>query len=164
MMTVFDSSLVVASPSVSEKNITIGMGDWIADWHENRTLEDAFEEVDPYDHRVSMRGSGSIQIDKGIATFYHSPRLYIEKSNTTSGWEDVQVTAYARYLALGTSKSFSGFTMAARSNHDAFRVDACQALGYYARIYQETGECSFQKEYYHNRSSGVTIYTDTLRV
>lgn len=49
----------------------------------------------------------------------------------------------------------------ARSNHDEY--SPCDAFGYYARIYQETGECAFQKEYYHSSDTG-TVYTKTNRV
>lgn len=35
--------------------------------------------------------------------------------------------------------------------------------GYLARIYQETGECAFQKEYYHP-ATGSTVYSNSKRV
>jgi hypothetical protein len=88
-----------------------------------------------------------------------SPRLYI--STSEEGWENVEMTAYGRFVIDGNFLSYSGLTMAARSNHDLYKEDGCEALGYYARIYKYTGECAFQKEYYHGKK---TIYSPSNRV
>ena len=60
----------------------------------------------------------------------------------------VEMTAYAKYVNQGATPytSYSGFTMATRSSHDIYKDEPCEAFGYYARIYQETGQCAFQKE------------------
>mmetsp|Transcript_12499 Transcript_12499/g.18346 ORF Transcript_12499/g.18346 Transcript_12499/m.18346 type:complete len:498 (+) Transcript_12499:91-1584(+) len=144
-------------------------GDWTPDWFTaTRTLFSSFD-VDPYDDRVMMRGGGDIVLGNNEAVFYGKPRLYINNT-VAGGWENVEFTAYGNYIALGTLpiKSYAGLTLVARSNHDAYANAPCEAFGYYARIYQETGECAFQKEYYHGDvdvgDPYDTVYTATRRV
>lgn len=140
-------------------------GNWVSNWAgAERFLGSAFE-VDPSDPRAMMRGSGSVTLGNGIAKFNGSPRLYLSQEAGVEGWENVEMTAYAKYVNQGVTpyQSYSGFTMATRSSHDLYKVYPCEAFGYYARIYQETGQCSFQKEYYHSQDSG-TVYSATKRV
>eukprot|EP00547_Thalassionema_nitzschioides_P010735 CAMPEP_0194261354 /NCGR_PEP_ID=MMETSP0158-20130606/45983_1 /TAXON_ID=33649 /ORGANISM="Thalassionema nitzschioides, Strain L26-B" /LENGTH=604 /DNA_ID=CAMNT_0039001473 /DNA_START=183 /DNA_END=1997 /DNA_ORIENTATION=+ len=140
------------------------VSDWTSNWTASRFLESSFD-VDPFDPRAMMRGSGDVDIGSGIAKFLGSPRLYIDKGGytTSAGFENVEFTAYGTYITLGNGgKSYSGLTLAARSNHDNYSTDPCDAAGYYARIYQNTGECAFQKEHYHSSSTG-TVYTATRR-
>ena len=91
-----------------------------------------------------------------------SPRLYLSTVDG-SGWENVEITAYARWLTDGTLKSYSGLTMVARTNHGDF-TRGCSAAGYYARLYRSTGEASFQKEYFHDSGTVGTIYSASKRV
>ena len=112
-----------------------------------------------------MRGSGNIDIGGGVAKFYGSPRLYVSHDDPSLGWEDTEITAYGKYVEKGTSKSYSGLTIVTRSNHDLYSTDGCSAFGYYARIYQSTGECAFQKEYFHGDPFYVgTVYSPSKRV
>jgi len=101
-----------------------------------------------------QHGSGSITIGGGVAKSRGSPRLYISNSDR---WENVEMSAYGKWVERGTLKSFSGFTMAARSNHDNYRGNGCDAFGYYARIHWQSGRLAFTKEYFHG-SDGV-VYT-----
>lgn len=140
-------------------------GDWSSDWAEARTLDRNVisGDSDPLDVRSKPRGSGTIHIlGDGIAQFLQSPRLYVEQEAGVSGWENVEMTAYAMFVNTEGAIDFSGFTMAARSNHDVYAEDGCEARGYYGRIYLNTGECAFQKEYFHGDSG--TVYTRTNRV
>jgi hypothetical protein len=163
-MKVTASLFFAASYTASAQN-----GDWISNWTSPRTLESAFD-VDPGDARSTMRGSGDIVIGDGLAKFYGSPRLYISHDDpTVEGWDDVEITAYGKYVNQGKApfKSYSGLTLVTRSNHDEYASDGCSAFSYYARIYQETGECAFQKEYFHGNSSNEifvgTVYSNSRR-
>ncbi len=127
-----------------------GSSDWVADWEDERTLYKAFE-IDPNDDRATMRGSGEIRFGNGTSVFEDSPRLYL--SNGSDGWENVEFTAYGNYIKKGREKSYSGLTLGARSNHDNYKSDGCDAFGYYARIFLKSGKCAFQKEYYHGGST-----------
>lgn len=72
------------------------------------------------------------------------PRLYIEKENGDEGFGDVEFVAYGKVGSFGELKSYSGLTLVARSEHGSYGDNGCNAAGYYARIYAETGEASFQ--------------------
>lgn len=140
-------------------------GDWASNWDgQGRVLDSAFE-GDPLDARSTMRGSGQISLGNGTAIFNGSPRLYIAQEQSVPGWEQIEFTVYGKLVNKGIEpyKSFAGLTLAARTNHDNYKNEPCDAFGYYARIYQESGECSFQKEYYHSSTLG-TVYTPTKRV
>lgn len=128
-----------------------------------RILNQAFQQ-DPLDFRVTFRGSGEINIGQGLARFRQSPRLYVANDPRTAlSWGDVEMTGYATMIDSGNTTSTSaGFTMAARTNHDEFQIDGCQAFGYYARITLLTGDCLFTKEYYHG--SNYTVYAPSIRV
>lgn len=143
---------------------TVSCGTWAANWQNERVLDNAFD-VDPSDTRSTMRGSGEISFANGVAVFKGSPRLYVSPEEGIDGWDDVVITAYAKYVDQGAQpyKSYSGLTIATRTKHDNYQNDPCDAFGYYARIYQESGECSFQKEYYHSTDTG-TVYSGTNRV
>ncbi len=112
-----------------------------------------------------MRGSGSVTLGNNIAKFKNSPRLYISQEDGIQGWEQVEFIAYGKLVEKGGTpyKSYAGMTLVARTNHNNYASEPCDAFGYYARIYQETGECSFQKEYYHSATTG-TIYSPSRRV
>ena len=97
----------------------------------------------------------------GVAIFKRKPRLYIAKESGVEGWADVEMTAYCKYVSVGDSYSYSGCTMVARSNHDTSPDGPCGAFGYYARLYQGSGECAFQKEYWHGDG---TVYSPSRRV
>jgi len=143
-------------------------GDWSSNWDTSRTLLSAFD-VDPQDPRSMMRGSGDVEIGGGIAKFFGNPRLYISHDDpSVEGWENVEITAYGKYVNRGVSKSYSGLTFATRSNHDEYASNGCSAFGYYARIYENTGECAIQKEYFHGNSNDPiyvgTVYSNSKRV
>lgn len=109
-----------------------------------RVLEKAFQ-VDPFDSRVMMRGSGTIELGNGLCIMKASPRLYIAQvDGDDDGFGNVEFVAYGKYQSFGSLKSSSGLTMAARTSHSRYKVDGCDAAGYYARIYAQTGEASFQ--------------------
>eukprot|EP00935_MAST-01C_sp_MAST-1C-sp1_P002877 g2877.t1 len=118
-----------------------------------------------------MRGSGYIIAGHGRLKMHGSPRLYIAgigdstdtyHGSTGGGWENVEMTVYARFVSDGVLKSYSGLTLVARSNHNDYKENACSASGYYARIYKSTGQAAFIKEYYHNASTG-TVYAPSRR-
>ena len=103
-------------------------GDWISNWSTPRTLVSAFD-VDPEDARSMMRGSGDIVIGDGIAKFFGSPRMYISHDDpTVEGWDNVEITAYGKYVNKGTAQTYSGLTLVTRSNHDAYASDGCSAF------------------------------------
>ena len=54
---------------------------------------------------------------------------------------------YGKYEDQGMEafKSYSGLTLATQSDNDNYKDVPCNTFGYYARIYQESGECAFQK-------------------
>lgn len=68
---------------------------------------------------------------------------------------------YAKFVNKGTLGDSSGFTFGARTNHDKYGQDGCNAFAYYARLYWATGQISFQKEYYHGSN---VVYTPSNRV
>lgn len=144
-------------------------GNWKSNWNNLRFLENAFD-VDPEDNQSMLRGRGTIKIGDGLAIFNGSPRLYISADADVSGWENVEMTAFGKYEEQGAEplKVWSGLTMATRMNHayesltNHHAESPCDAFGYFARIYQESGECSFQKKYYH--STERQIHTNTNRV
>ena len=111
-------------------------GNWKSNWSASRTLYSAFE-VDPNDSRTMMRGSGDIEIGDGVAKFFGSPRMYISHDDASVvGWENVEFTAYGKYVNNTYDRSYSGLTLVTRSNHDDYKNDGCGAFGYYARVYQ----------------------------
>ena len=116
------------------------------------------------DPRTEFRGSsstGKIEIGNSVMRMLGNPRYYIDNSDI--GWRNVEFTGYATWISDGEKlSSVSGFTMAARSSHDLYADDGCEAFGYYARIYRDTGECAFQKEYYHDKDND-TIYGRSIR-
>ena len=119
---------------------------------------------DTRDPRATQRGSrrhSRIYLSEGVMKMYGNSRYYID--NAAIGWRNVEMTGYAKWVNDGTPSSLSGFTMVARSNHDVYEEDACEAAGYYAKIYRNNGECSFQKEYYHDISNNK-VYSSTQRV
>ena len=126
---------------------------------------DGTGDADPYDDRVSFRGSGRVVIEgDGLAKLYGKPRLYVDKGSD-EGWMNVVLTGYAKFVNDGTELSpFSGFTMAARSSHDEYGDNGCSAFGYYAQIRKATGECLSLKDYFHSNSGGGTVYSDAIRV
>jgi len=138
-------------------------GDWANTWDQGQRTIFNTPTHDPYDNRTFMKGSSSgadVVIQQGAALFEGSPRLYIE-----GRWEDVEMTGYGTYLAYGEIKSYSGLTMAARTNHGDYDVDGgCAAATYYAKIYTTTGEASFQKEYQHGMDGAVYSASDRVDV
>ena len=140
-------TLLTTSTLAAPASAAADDGDWISNWSTPRELLSAFD-VDPQDPRsmTMIRGSGDIIISNGIAKFHGSPRLYISQVDGVDGWENVEMTAYGNYVDVGSSPmAYAGLTMGTRTNHDIYKDDACGAFGYYARIYQDTGECAFQK-------------------
>ena len=129
---------------------------WTSNWSDARTLTGA-NQIDPFDARAKMKGSGTISMGSGIMNMTKTPRLYI---TSTRGFEDVEMTSYAKWVSDGTLKSYSGLTLVARTNHGDYS-QGCTAAGYYARIYRSSGEAAFQKEYFHDVSG--TIYSASRR-
>ena len=139
---------------------------WVSNWEGDVRFLESSGDVDPNDPNTRLRGKGEMTVGNGLAIMYRSPRLYIENPDG-EGWEDVEMTAYGRLVSEGELDSYSGLTMVARSNHDEYSKKGCEASGYYSRIYFETGECAFQKEYYHgssNANPSGTIYSGSKRV
>ena len=138
-------------------------GDWESNW--DRSSPDTLNrssQKDPKDDRSVMSGSGTVTFENSECKFTgRVPRLYLNKKPNSPGWEDVEFTAYGKYVADGALKSSSGLTMVARSSHGDFN-DGCSAPGYYARIYRSSGEVAFQKEYFHEGSK--IIYSNSKRV
>lgn len=133
--------------------------DWVSSWTSVRRLENAME-VDPDDTRCLQRGSGTITLGSDICIMKKRTRYYVYKSQEDVGYEDVEFTAYGKYVSDGEILSSSGLTMVARTNHGDFD-DGCTAPGYMARLFRETGEVSLQKEYFHNMS--YSVYTKSNR-
>lgn len=143
---------------------TKSANDWVSGWTGRGAvtiLDNAFK-VDPGDPRATMRGMGAIEIgvNGGETRMINSPRLYIA-AEEGHGFEDVEFTVYGKWVKDGSPKSSSGLTMVARTNHGEWG-DGCTGAGYMARIYYETGQVSFQKEYYHGDSG--TIYSASRRL
>ena len=102
-------------------------------------------------------GSGSIAISEGIAIITGSPRLYISKApSILARWEDIDMSAYGKVVREDSSYPEAGFRFAfgARTNHASFIGNECEAFGYYANLYWQTGELAFSKEYFHPISGG----------
>ena len=106
------ASLFAAAATCSAQND----GNWQSNWSASRTLYSAFE-VDPNDSRTMMRGYGDIEIGDGVAKFFGSPRMYISHDDDASvvGWENVEFTAYGKYVNNTYDRSYSGFTLVTRS-------------------------------------------------
>mmetsp|Transcript_23640 Transcript_23640/g.44980 ORF Transcript_23640/g.44980 Transcript_23640/m.44980 type:complete len:431 (-) Transcript_23640:336-1628(-) len=139
------------------------LGHWKSQWDFGSGVVVSGQE-DTRDPRATQRGPrkhSRIYLTEGIMKMYGNSRYYID--NTAIGWRNVEMTGYAKWANDGTPSSLSGFTMVARSNHDVYDEDGCQAAGYYAKIYRSNGECSFQKEYYHDVSNNK-VYSTTKRV
>ena len=86
-----------------------------------------------------------------------SPRLYISKTpSTLAGWENIDMSAYGKVVREDSSypKGAFRFAFGARSNHGSYLDNECDAFGYRADIYWQTGELSFSKEYFHPSSGG----------
>jgi hypothetical protein len=98
-------------------------GNWKSNWSASRTLYSAFE-VDPNDSRTMMRGSGDIEIGDGVAKFFGSPRMYISHDDASVvGWENVEFTAYGKYVNNTYDRSYSGLTMVTIRMMDVVRLD-----------------------------------------
>lgn len=124
--TIFRTTIILIRPSNAQD------GDWISNWStdDERILDGAFE-VDPLDSRTMMRGSGTITFGNGIAKFTKSPRLYISHGDDVEGWEQVEFIAYGKLIDKGVEpyKSYAGLTLVARSNHDNYYDQPCDAFG-----------------------------------
>ena len=150
--------------------------DWFSRWetHNQHVQLTSTFQTEPNDGRVVFRGSGEIKIpigsNSGELITKGSPRVYISGASGVL-WEDVELTAYGKYIGDGSvgSLSYSGLTLVARSSHSLYSQSACRqdiytgytcspcnAAGYYARIYRHPGtnedEIMFQKEYYHDET------------
>ena len=142
------------------------------DWFNNWGVQDSRTNVGPFstDSRATFRGSGRIDIGNGVMTMTGNPRFYV--SNTDGpGWKNVEITGYATWNTDGTDpdptdgtglSNVSGFHLAARSSHDLYGTDGCEAFGYYALLRRNTGQCTFSKEYYHDVRKTLKRYLRTL--
>jgi hypothetical protein len=140
--------------------------DWASAWDAyDITIDSAFE-TDPYDPRATMRGSGNITTDSttGVAVFSKSPRFYIDQSEGDQGWENVEFTTYGMYVNDPFTRPYSGLTLAARSNHADYKDNGCNAPTYYAKIYRDSGNLAFIKEYYHDGESNESVYANSIQV
>ena len=150
-------------PSSAQNNLLPAV-DWMDQWKgKSRRLTGAFQS-DPQDPRTTMRGSGSIALGGGLAIMNGSPRLYISSPDSqTAGFENLEFTVWGKFENFGTLKSYSGLTIAVRSNHENYYDNGCDAAGYYFRIRAagaENGFITFQKEYYHSTTAG-TVYSSS---
>ena len=108
------STFSITVLSVTASIVSAQDGDWVSNWDTPRTLLSAFD-VDPEDARSMMRGSGDVEIGGGVAKFFGSPRLYISHDDpSVEGWENVEITAYGKYVNRGISKSYMLLTDAVR--------------------------------------------------
>ena len=82
-----------------------------------RVLKKAFQELDSLGSRVMMRGSGSIELGRGLCIMKANPRLFISKLDGDDGFGNVEFMAYGKYQSFGSLKSFPGLAMAARTSH-----------------------------------------------
>lgn len=130
--------------------------DWVSRWSSKRQTKKA-NAKDPGDSRCMQRGTGTITLGSDICRMTERSRYYIYKSY--KGYENIEFTAYGKYVSDGKGLSYSGLTMVARTNHGNFD-NGCTGAGYMARLYRETGEVSLQKEYYHG---SYNIYTASKR-
>ena len=142
---------------------------WMNSWSDS-TREMTKVMSDQGDAAATMRGSGRISIDgdTGVASMSGSPRYYVGDPNEEQTWNNVELTVYAKRVSDGNLKSYSGFTLVARTSHDLYKTQPCEALSYYARIYfkgSSNGRAAFQKEFFHQRrGSPKTIYSRSKRV
>lgn len=138
--------------------------DWASEWGSYDMILDGAMDVDPFDARATMRGSGSISTSAGsdAAVFRQSPRLYVAQGDGDPGWENVEFTAYGMYVADPLTRPYSGLTLAARSDHAYYKDDGCAAPTYYAKIYRDTGSVAFIKEYYHD-DANESVYADSVQ-
>jgi hypothetical protein len=60
------------------------------------------------------------------------------------------------------TKSFSGFALATRSNHQNYKMDGCEATTYYLRLRFGNGAIGLLKEFYHDTTSGPPVYSDGI--
>jgi PT repeat len=141
--------------------------DWNSNWSgSSRTLTTSYTS-DPQDPLTFYLGTstGGITIGQDRLVFRPTaPRFYINKLAGSPGFENVEFTAYANYVASGGEVNLAGFTMAVRSDHFHFSTgpsaNPCNAVAYYAKIWEGTGstrggQVSFSKEYYHEGSTTV---------
>eukprot|EP00521_Asterionellopsis_glacialis_P006029 CAMPEP_0195281954 /NCGR_PEP_ID=MMETSP0707-20130614/1047_1 /TAXON_ID=33640 /ORGANISM="Asterionellopsis glacialis, Strain CCMP134" /LENGTH=868 /DNA_ID=CAMNT_0040340893 /DNA_START=141 /DNA_END=2744 /DNA_ORIENTATION=- len=144
---------------------SFGSRDWVSAWaNYNMTLDRSFE-LDPYDSRATMRSRGNISTTEGSDEIVFmgdgnvgSPRFYID-----GDWENVEFTAYGKYVRDINPLPYSGLTLVARSGHATSYLNPCDAAGYYARIYANSGEVAFQKEYYHDSGVIGNVYSKSIR-
>ena len=139
-------------------------GHWEADWDFGPGVTITLPWDENPDPRAEFKGShqtSRIVIGDGDMHMYGKPRYYID--NTDIGWRNTEFTGYVTWMQDGEIDVASGFTMAARSSHDLYLQDGCEAFGYYAKIWRTTRECGFQKEYYHPRD-GDAVYGNSKRV
>lgn len=135
--------------------------DWISNWTGSLRTISVAGLSDPQDPQTVMRGGGEITFGNGEAVFYPqnpAPRLYINKKESGSGFENVEFTVYAKWEGSGYEQSYAGFTLMARTNHFLYESDGCNAAAYYTRIWKSDGRVSFQKEYFHGAS---TVYSSS---
>lgn len=140
-----------------------GGREYTSTWNsQSRTLNAV--EFDPYDGEAELRGSGELVVDSksGTAKMVGDPRYYVYDRDAVKTWGNFEATVYGmRVKDEEPIKSYTGFTIFGRNNHNLYHKDPCQALGYYFRYYFSTGEFSFQKEFYHG---DATYYSASRRV
>jgi len=141
--------------------------DWISGWQDyiEPLNLDGSGDVDSQDmNNAEMRSSGSVTSAVGspVATLSGSPRLYIR--DLTDGWENVEFTFYANFMAdlRDPQVSYAGFTMGTRSGHYTRPDPKCDGTTYFAKIYRLTGEVGFQKEYFDG-GTGQKVYSSSSR-
>lgn len=159
---------VVSSASCDARGIVkiyadsaIAPHNWEDNWLSNSRSMSSVS-TDPKDANATFRGTGRIRVEgsTGIMSMSNSPRYYVGDEMGNLKWQNVEMTVYARRVLDSSIKPHTGFTLVARTNHDLYKEDPCQALGYHARIHFETGEAAFQKEFYHGSS---VIYSASKR-
>jgi len=131
------------------------------DWYDNfgptRTLSSSFE-VDPDDPRATMRGGGQIDIGDGILRMVAgAPRYYI-----AGNFRNIEFTYYLRitegYDNSGWTSS-TGTAVGYRTNHYDINDDPCNAPTYYTKLWLQSGDFGYNKEFYHG---GYTIYSNII--
>ena len=121
---------------------------WRDKWEKRRTLDQV--ETDWGDKKCSMRGSGKLIIGNGTMKMYGEPRYYIKHYNK----DNVEFEAYFKLNKWKNNrpKYNSGFTLVTLSNHDKYKINPCEARGYYMRLWAD-GRFGFQQEFRHSSSS-----------
>jgi hypothetical protein len=105
---------------------------------------------------VDMRGDGVMRL-------IGSPRHYIYSDidhTSDAKWHNVEMSAFVWLPDGKFTKSYSGFALATRSNHQNYKIDPCAAATYSLKLRFDSGAIGFAKEFHHGSTSASILFAN----